>query len=122
MGDDLVWTTLPGQGQNFQFQNVTLTHGMKYFGFVKALDVVGHESAVARSSGATFDATPPKVRVTEVGGVKIPDAATTAQAHVADNTWNFAYAGGSHSVVLLCGPFSRLPVVFGGFDGNLREG
>ncbi|KAH3802480.1 hypothetical protein DPMN_156158 [Dreissena polymorpha] len=44
----------------FSFTKLNLVHGESYFGFVKAVDAAGHESATVRSPKQTVDTTPPK--------------------------------------------------------------
>jgi hypothetical protein len=41
------------------FRNLELKHGHKYYGFVKSVDNVGHQSVVAVSNGIKIDNTPP---------------------------------------------------------------
>jgi hypothetical protein len=41
------------------FRNLELKHGQKYYGFVKSVDNVGHQSLIAVSNDITIDTTPP---------------------------------------------------------------
>ncbi|XP_060567738.1 uncharacterized protein LOC132726438 [Ruditapes philippinarum] len=51
--------TNTGLSTRHVFRNLELKHGHKYYGFVKSLDNVGHQSIVAVSNGIKIDNTPP---------------------------------------------------------------